>query len=537
MRKALLLSILLAFTASACVIGQGKSTKIRGTVLDAATRKPVAGATVSAAGDVASQSEVTDDRGFFRLVINGVSPGDLVRIRIEKSGYAVFDRNVAVSEEIPLTVHLRRPQAAASSAAGGREVKAPVDPIDAHYIQLLKDPLEATELNALQVLEERAPTDPAAMSAVIASEIAFDYRVKLSAIDTVARLRPKSRLAITNLIISLNDVEPLVRNEAAAALGQFPKDKDAVSALFSALGTPPNINVPVMTSLNNLGIDDPRLTAALLQEVWATNDYAVNAVLKKAPLSPNLIGGLMALLQRSLPSARNYEQQSLVRVLLEAGGNPAHQALRRFLAGATPVQQARLTLTWLEVDHNAKAEILQDIRAADVAAELGNAMSSTNGEAVYLTELVPRHGAYATGECPYGVRLRAAMGVLVLGLPAREQAWTTLLDVLRTSVVNSESEYTLCADYSATVPGWLDPTAAKPAIPLLLTGLGCGIEKLSFDTAVDTLSKIGDEDTITEIEQLQTAGKIPCGDDKGVQAKLNALIASIRNRTSHVVNM
>src|ERR1700727_831125 len=139
MIKTLVCSVCLWFLSGSGAAAQNKVTKLRGTVQEATTKNPVAGATVSASGDTAQQSEITDDRGFFRILIEGVSPGDLVRIRVEKVGYAVYDQQVVASEEIPLNIFLRRTAAAtAPPARRAIEPAAPANPVDARFIQEMK---------------------------------------------------------------------------------------------------------------------------------------------------------------------------------------------------------------------------------------------------------------------------------------------------------------------------------------------------------------------------------------------------------------
>jgi hypothetical protein len=155
--------LLLIFVAS--LSGQTKTTRLRGTVEDASTKKPIAGATVSASGDAGQQAEVTDDNGFFRLIIEGVAPGDIFRLRVVKSGYAVYDRQVIASEEIPVSIELRR----STSGAGSGSTHAPTvstDPVTARYIEQLaaeKNPL--FRLNALDVVVLSAAKDSVALDA------------------------------------------------------------------------------------------------------------------------------------------------------------------------------------------------------------------------------------------------------------------------------------------------------------------------------------------------------------------------------------
>jgi HEAT repeat protein len=547
MIKTLVCSVCLWFLSGSGAAAQNKVTKLRGTVQDATTKNPVAGATVSASGDTAQQSEITDDRGFFRILIEGVSPGDLVRIRVEKVGYAVYDQQVVASEEIPLNIFLRRTAAAtAPPARRAIEPAAPANPVDARFIQEMKDQNPMVRLNALKVLVDGAPTDSAAMVAVIAAALDVDYRVRVKAIAAIEQLRPVSKDAVTNLLVDLHDLEPLVQAQSIDALGSFPKDKDAQAALFRLLGSPPSINDRVMSSLIRSGVEDPRLSEAIIYAVQHGNKDAFNALSKKVPFSRELISRLLVELGKSLDSTRNFQAQEIIKVLLKGDGEPGRQALHQFLAAADSYRQSRLVLCWLEVEHDAKAELLEIVRVADITAELRKALASTQTETVFLP-----YGEFPfnkAADCSRGVMLRAAMGMLVLDLEPRKDAWDALAFGLNTAP-NAEWQ---CGIYSATVPGWLSPSRAKPIVPLLVKDLLCypvnnrptqqrstrvGANADLIVSLKNALAKIGDEDTIVLIQQSAAEGMVICGnnanDDPDGKKGLAELIGRIRSRTNN----
>ena len=533
MIKTLPRSVCLWFFLSSLLVAQIKVTKLRGTVQDSVTKDPVAGATVSASGDTAQQNEVTDDKGFFRILIQGVAPGDLVRIRVEKPGYTVYDQQVVASEEIPLNVLLRR-RTTATPPTGRKTVEpaAPADPVVTQYVEALKGNDWTIKTHALDVLVNYAPTDTVAMSAVIGAELDFDYRVREKAIQYVVQLKPTSKQALTNLQIDLRDPEPEVQTWALWALDRFPRDNEMLAGLFRSLGAPPSINLRVMYKLIKWGVKDPRLSDAIFYEATVENAVAIDALLQEAPLSQETISRLIAELGKGLKTPANFQKHGIIKVLLKGGGEPGHQALDQLLATSDQYQQTSLILSWLEVDHGAKAEILKFVRVADITAELRKALSSSEEWGLKLPDGPPPRNKFPG--CERGVRLRAAMGMLMLGLEPREDAW----DVLAFELYRKNTSYReeVCGNYSATVAGFLGPSRAKPVIPLLVQDLPCFLNNPIVDEKIveDTLAKVGDEDTIALLERSSAQGMVICGndsDDPGGKKKLANLIARIRGRT------
>ena len=630
------------------LLAQSKTTRIRGTVEDANTRRPIGGATVSASGDTAQKSEVTDDNGFFRLVIEGVVPGDLVRLRVVKPGYIVYDLQIVTSEEIPIIIDLRR----STPAAGPAPPRKPLvssDPVTTRYIQeMTTQNNPVVRLNALKVIVKSAATDPAALAAVAAAINDGDYDIRQMAAYDLGQIGKPTPEVITALRIAASDPEPDVRIEAIRALGRFRHNKDAVDALihimgtppninawatmtlhnegiddprllaaliyeattkndknaavalgqlhqnksavdalFAALGTPPKINIGAMNALEGMGIDDPRLMAALIDQAVKGNDDAITALgqypqkkeavealframggppsinltamnvlgklgiddprlteawiteattydsetgaalLKKAPFPPDTITRLIAHLAASLHTPRNWITQIDLSLLLR-GGEPAHEALHAYLASVGTSDQSQIAVAWLEADHSAaaRAEILQNIRVPDVQTMLLKITRIAGKEFVSLPE-----APSMKSECTYGLSLRAAMGLVMLDLAPRDHPLNILI-----SVINEDHEE--CSTYAAVVIGWLGPDALnrrdmKAALPGLIKGLDCQ-HNASPEAALNSLAEIGDLNTLSEISQMAAGYQPNCyrlgGGPFLNQERMNDLSARIRAR-------
>jgi hypothetical protein len=85
---------------------QAKKLTMSGVVTDKESRKPIEGATVTVVGNKANQ-ETTDGEGAFILTfVEGVQEGDPIRVRVEKTGYRIYEALKPVSSTIPLQVSL-----------------------------------------------------------------------------------------------------------------------------------------------------------------------------------------------------------------------------------------------------------------------------------------------------------------------------------------------------------------------------------------------------------------------------------------------
>jgi hypothetical protein len=91
---------------------------IRGIVTDFATKNPVAGAEVTAAGSQARAPDATDGTGRFDIaLLPEIKNGALIRIRVQKSGYKVYDEKVIASDNALVRIVLERTAATPTVSA------------------------------------------------------------------------------------------------------------------------------------------------------------------------------------------------------------------------------------------------------------------------------------------------------------------------------------------------------------------------------------------------------------------------------------
>jgi formylglycine-generating enzyme required for sulfatase activity len=432
--------------------------------------------------------------------------------------------------ELGLPVALVRGPAAPAAVSKSQPPAAAIstDPVTAHYIEQLKSDSDVqVRGNALNVLVNGGLNNPAAMAALIAALLDKTPQIRVAAANAIRTLKPNSPEAVTNLIIGLNDADNSVRTASINALAAFPESTNGTEALLRFMGSPPRIDNRAVDALIEMGADDPRLSEALLYEATLGDETAIAALIKKAPLPAASIERLTAELVKSLDTPKNYIQQALLGLVLQGGGAAGRESIYRFLATADAYHQSRLALAWLEIDHTVKPEILQHVDVAGVTAELSKAMQDGKGDSVYVAE-----GKSVSwyvdmkNVCNSGVRMRAAMGVLMLDIPLRDQAW----NLLNWALIERAGG---CSQYAVIVAGWLDPKAARPAIPFLATVLaGSGNYDANETFVKDLLVRIGDEETIALLEKVAGEKKTISGnEDEDPMSGKNLVILTARIRS------
>jgi hypothetical protein len=119
---------------SLCVdsFGQVKNSTVAGVVSDEHSREVIRGAAVSVVGNQTNPTTTDDDGVFVMMVPQGV---DSFRIRIEKSGYRIYEKLVPVPTSIPLRISLlplvpeKKPTSPPPSPSKGPDDKNPPNAI------------------------------------------------------------------------------------------------------------------------------------------------------------------------------------------------------------------------------------------------------------------------------------------------------------------------------------------------------------------------------------------------------------------------
>jgi len=497
--------LVVAMTLLTPQLGAFQQVKLRGTVRDQTSHKAIPRAAVTASGNQSKQDEVTDDQGFFRLVLEGIAPGALVRIRVQKEGYTPYDRNMAVSEEIPIEILM--------SPAPTHVAPTPneISPVEAHFMNQLKSPDARVRVSAIESLSRISPMTSGAAAAIAGGLLDANVDVQLQALYATRRLRLNSKEAVTNLIIAMSDSHDhgtgmRLRAIAALALGEIgPPARVAIPALLTAMSDPDRSTAQesnAALSLVRLGVIDPKVDASLIKYI-GDSEYAGRALLEMGPEArrfvPGLIGQLHAVLQSGRQETRT--EVTIVRVL-ERIGPSGEAGLSELMASLTALGQARLAMAWTEVNPAAGPAVLRAMKGDEASVLLTEKLASDHDEDLCLPE------DWQCWQQPHSMSLRAAAVILRLGLESREQAWKVILGVL--SREDPGREYAQRVAYATFVAGELDPAFARQAMPALVKLLGQCTKVFGEESARKNLlprlarviGKIGDKTAVPPLEAI-----------------------------------
>jgi hypothetical protein len=105
--KTIYLCLLLFNAAFLDMQVHAENLTLSGIVTDQMSRLPVAQANVSLVGGLAAHDVFTDAKGQFILtLVKDIRNGAIVRVRVRKDGYVIYDQQVPVAKELPLLITL-----------------------------------------------------------------------------------------------------------------------------------------------------------------------------------------------------------------------------------------------------------------------------------------------------------------------------------------------------------------------------------------------------------------------------------------------
>jgi hypothetical protein len=441
-----------------------QQVRVRGTVRESKSGRPIPRATVTASGNQSQQDELTDDQGFFRLVLQGVAPGSLVRIRVQKEGYAPYDRQIAVSEEIPLEVLM------SLAPARSRAEPASTSPVEQRLLQQLNNVDPEIRASAIASLRKQPRLSDVTTAAIIRAVLDEDLEVQAEAVIAVWQSKISSPAAVQNLIVALKDDHDSrsgarLRSLAATTLGDIgPNAKSAIPTLLTTLKDSfvgPAEDAAL--ALIKLGVQDRRVDAELLEGM---NDGGANdvrdALVKMGPSGARFIPGLIGILRAKLQDANGDQgSQSHVDIIrvLEAIGPAGDTALEQLMESLNPNNQAQLALAWVEMNPAAKSAIRRTFKIPEVSATLAQKLSRERTADLSLS------GKLLISDDYNGVALRSAVGMLLLDLEPKEEAWQVLMKALSAEISSYGSAKVAYAGFYISE---LDPASARRSVPALV---------------------------------------------------------------------
>ena len=269
-----------------------------------------------------------------------------------------------------------------------------------------------------------------------------------------------------------------------------------LAALLMSLSDPNRSiqqEVSAAISLLHLGVSDPKVDESLVR--YADSSEAARGALREmGPKAARFVPDLIGKLRVALQSSQQVDAHFGIVSLLEAIGPAGETALVELMRSLTVSGQTRLAMAWVEAKPAARPEILRAMKVDEVGDLLAKELASHEQDTLGISE-----GPAFLG-VPDGVSLRAAAGILLLGLEPREQAWKVMLGALST-----ENPLSLRLDYATFMVGEIDPTMARPAIPALVKLLGrvSGDDQLRLIRAI---GRIGDQTAVAPLESMARDG-------------------------------
>ena len=407
---------------------------LRGFVRDAKTRSPVSGAEVSVSGARSRSDQVTDDAGFFHLSLPGVGGGTVVRLRVEKEGYVVLDRNVSASEGLALDLAMV-PSVTATAPDAAPSVMAA-------YLEQLQSPSPHLRAAAATAIGRRGSADKVAVRALGRAMLDPDVRVRLAAINAIRDGKLFAPALLPTLVTRFHDPDEETTLSALNCVGAFgARARSVVPDLLEVTSQScAGFCREAVHALVAIGEhEDPRLRRAfvdtLLYGGFARNPDLRAAAERHPDLLLSQLSYLSDVLAKETDLRTGADQRRAIEILA-APGAPGRKIL---LAQADQphrrdsLRQTTYLVAWILQDARARDEIERGRPLDILLSDLRAALTSPDRTIDPYGQGDPYPFLLRTASDPITTHLLAAIALFGLGAdPEGEpKAWRVLEDALR----------------------------------------------------------------------------------------------------------